>query len=307
MVRGYRAGRYIRPSTVRSAKRAVQQRRKLYRISKVAKRLAIGSSRIGLRTVGYAGLAAGGAYMAYRGIRRIKRARARQKVRRQLGSKPRSLVKRAQGLQQDVQLGDCTLHSWDISQLGYAATLDAQKVLRVHDTVHICGYKIDWNLNNLASEPVTVVAYVASPKQWIPGTTDPSTVGQELLTNYDGIAQAIDFTTGLSAQEYLHNPINGNKWSILKKFVWKLNGKQGETNAKPVWPNRDSSVQTSNYIPIKRQFNYEDNIGQERTKTEHPPVYLLYWCVRNNQPSGGTPQYTVQSQLRIVTFFREKD
>jgi len=241
-------------------------------------------------------------YGAYKGIKRIKRAKARQRARKQIGTYNKRPCKTRVLVEQGVlTVNDLTWSAVDLTQCPYGQGKDERK----NDWMNLSGWRIMMPCQNTSGEPIYVVMIVASPKNYREGVTTTDEQLQEEFFRAYGTDRARDWKAGDSFNELLHHPINTDKWTILNKKIKYLGPVSGQATNRPL-TYTDTTKDTNWWVPIRRQFKFEsDNSEGGGTRVEDTPVYFITYAVRAMQSSGGTPQASYKRQLKIVSFFRD--
>lgn len=271
-----------------------------YRRSKRARivaRAARGAiTRRGLYAAGGVGVAALAGYGAYRGIRRIKRARARNQVRKQIGVSKAASCKNI--IIQDISNPgsvDLTISAMNLCEI----PLGGGRNERQTDTIWIKGFKLNVNMSNLAAQPVTVMMALLSPKVDYSAGVMTQFTGEFFRQN--GAERAQDFLSTSSYMNLINAPINPDRWNILWKKKVELGGQRDSSFNKPI-SNKNTNHALQAYIKLNRKMVYESTAS---TSTECAPVYFVRWQVRQFQDIGGTPQATIGVQQKLVTYFSD--
>lgn len=272
-----------------------------YRRSKRARIMARAAggaiSRRGLYAAGGVGVAALAGYGAYRGIRRIKRARARGRVRKLIGvTRPAACKARVILDTSNTGAVDLAMNSVDTCQIPLGSGRDE----REKDVIQLKGWKICVNLSNTAAQPITVNYALISPKvDYNAGVM--AQFNAEFFRSY-GAERAQDFATTANYLTLCQTPINPDRWNILWRKTIRLGGMRDGSFDKPV-NYVPSQKQMNQYIKLNRKMVYESTTS---SFTECAPVYLVRWVVRDFQAPGGASQATFGLQTRIVTYFSDK-
>jgi len=256
--------------------------------------------RRGLGAGGYAGAALLAGYGAYKGIRRIKRAKARRVARRKIGDNKRRPVKNYVVTDVDTaSVNDLTWSSTDITVLPQGTG----RAARQNDFALIAGWKIICNLNNRSSQPLTIVTLIASPKNYVEGVTNAAQLQTEFFRGY-GEDRSYDWQASLSYMDLVQHPINIDKWVVLWKDVRHLGPQRDSGTNKPIINNASMSIMNK-YVPLKRKLHWESGIEGGGSTVEATPVFYIQFAVRQFQAAGGTPQDTWSRDLKIITFFKD--
>lgn len=140
------------------------------------------------------------------------------------------------------------------------------------------------------------------------GVADVAEVNMALLTPRCGntvsgtdffrsseLERSRDFDSTLSSMEFNCLPINSDEYNVIWRKRFKVLPQVAQSNGK--WM---KSVKM--YIPIKRQFRFDNNA----TTTDCPSPFIVYW-VDKQCSDGGTisAPSVVRLTKRIVTYFRE--
>jgi len=282
---------------------ALRKRRYITSGGRSAKRLRLmaRASRFGSRRLlmgaGGLGVAAVAGYGAYRGIRRIKRARARGRARRAIGvSKPQS-CKSVINVDTTVPGAfDLFLGAHDMTKLALGSGRDQRQT----DVAFIKGFKIQMTISNLSASPAVYMLALVSPKTDYSGGI-LNNIENEFFREW-GAERAQDWASNQDYTTLVNAPINIDKWTVLWKKRINLGGQRDGGFNKPV-TYEPSDKEINQYIKLNRKMTYESGVGA--VVTECPPVYLLRWGVRRFQQTGGTGQATFGIQLKCITFFSD--
>lgn len=233
-------------------------------------------------------------YGAYRGIRHIRAVRARQRKRRQLGFRPRSLgVKNIETLLPMATKDTRTLYQHILTDVPKGTGVAE----RQRDAVNIKGWKITMNFQSLENVSIqTVNVAIISPKDRV------AIDGTEFFRSY-GSDRATDFSTALNYIQMMTNPINPDHYVILHRYRFKLGEKSNYGGTSEVESYKKTYHTLNKWIPFKRQLRYEAG----GNGVESDPVYLVYWADVDFSTSGGaieTANYQVQT--RFIMYFNDE-
>jgi len=254
-----------------------------------------------------AGAAALGAYGIYKGVKRVRRARARVKARRQAGltkigrpSKRFNIIDQA-----NSTINDLTWSATDLCTL--PITSDPQVInARSSRWATITGWRHKCVWENLSDEHVAVYQVWFVPKQYEQAMSDAKL--QREFFNKDGLSPTDEDDNWASTLSYMFmdRQINSQKFSVVMKKKTILGPRRDDAVSKAA-SNYPALKIEQMWIPCKRKFTYEavaeDGVGTDRS--EQPTIFYVNWVVRVGQNTGGTPQATVKRNLQVITFFRD--
>lgn len=227
-------------------------------------------------------------YGAYRGIKRIKAARARQVKRLKIGYPMRRIAvkKRQVKLTAHTNRNSRTLYNYDLCTIPKGGTADE----REYDVCNIKGFKIDMlTQNNNAGVGYLNLAICINKDNSaaVPTTT-------EFFRAY-GDDRSQDFANALTDVEFIKTPINADKITVLHRWTIKLNGTAADTG-KPI----DSNF--SKYVPFKRQLRFDN--AASIPENDHP--YMVYWYeLQGAAPFSAGIANAWSESTRIITYFSD--
>jgi len=254
---------------------------------------------------GGAAALAGGLYGGYKIAKRIKRARARQVVRKQIGMQrfttpAKNIVQIDQNF---TTINEKTWSAVDLCAIAQSTAVGLNNV-RDHRWVHISGFKHKANWINTSNIHIIVYQYWLVPKQYTPGITDAD-LQSEFFTQPGQAADVDENWRTDSGQMDYDQQINSEKFMVLKKVKFTL----GPANqlVSDVQKSELNSTKSENmYISLNRKFTYEQVVGEANvTRTEQPPVFYINFCVRMGTNPTPTQSPVVSRELRVVTYFRD--
>lgn len=271
----------------RRAARFYRGQRRLNMLSRVAARRAL----VGRALTGGA-LAAGAlaGYGAYRGIKRIRAARARARKRRNVGFAMKRLqVRTRQILDTDrTLLATRTLYFNAITDLVKGTAQNE----RSSDCVNFKGWKIQAIWEPIVPDNVQVCMAVVCPKS----NNVPNTA--EWFRGYDA-DRADDFSTSRTALKQMMVPINADKYEILWRWNFMVSGLGSSTLDKAT--GRRSKI-INKYCKLNRQLRYESSA----VSTEEDACYLVYWLdLFNNAAAAPVVAGRIAATIRIIGYFRD--
>lgn len=249
----------------------------------------------------YAGAAlAGGAivgYGAYKGIRKIRAARARARKRSTIAYPIRRIqCKHRVTADLDTTGGATrTLYQHRITDISKGGTADQ----REFDVINVKGFRINANfINNVITAPVRISFAVVANKT--EANVNPST--PEFLRGY-GDDRSVDFGTALNFIELMQTPINTDKYTVLHRWNFTLNPltEGADTIGRPN-NNRSSMKTISKYIKFKRQLRYDNTTDVP----ESGDIYLVWWGDFEYSSAGTLTQSNAyERQIRVIAFFND--
>lgn len=265
---------------------------------RVVRRMGLKAARYGAYAGAGTALTAGAiGYGAYRGIRRIRRARLRQRKRRQIGFRHRKPPKTAVILNSDAtDLDSRTLYEETLTAIPQGTGQNERET----DIANISGWVVHFNWKNKGDVPIKVTMAIVSPKYFNQGI---QATEAEWFRQWGG-AREQDFSSSKSALQLMSTPINPDKWIILHRWDLQLGPRRDSTNNKDIIF-KPTETSFRKYIPLKRQLRYDDN-PSPTTAVEAHPVYLVYWLDETFSPAGTVPQSNkVVVERRIIAYFRD--
>lgn len=194
----------------------------------------------------------------------------------------------------NAQIDTRTLYNQVMNDIGPTVGGGTDINLRERDMVRLTGVKLCMELKNNADTPIYFNWALVYDKR------SNDTVGTVSVADFfrgNGSTRAKDFGTDLSAIEFHCNPLNSDRFTVLKHERHTL-GKAiaGTTNYTDT---KNSFKSVNRWIPIKRQIRYEDGEAQSK-------VWLLYWCDRMlNPPAQAVQLAQIDIQEYHVTYFRD--
>lgn len=266
----------------------VKRRRLAYRASRFAGRRA-------LMYGGYVGAAAALGYGAYKGIRRIKRARARRIQRRRIGDRMGYRPKTSGSSLNPTAYGTNTLVRAYIDDIGEGEDPNQ----RQYNSINLKGFRMNLNWRNEMDFPIRVCCAVISPKT--AGTQESPTITQDFFRAY-GIERGGPFPVpgqGIAYDDWVNTPINADKYVILHRWDFSLGAKHGEDHQ--VYGKSIKAMQK--WVPIKRRINYD---AQNNDTPQHGRIMLCWWAVRfMATTTTGVESNAVTHSYKIVTYFSD--
>lgn len=283
--------------TYRSVGRGV--RRRLFSTATSGNAIARVAAKRALVARAYTGgaLAAGAlaGYGAYRGIKRIRAARARAAKKRRIAY-PITRLKCKKRITLDLDtLGRATrtLYAEKLTDISKGGTADQ----RSFDVINMRGFRVQINVDNLyTNDPVKLCFAVVHKK------TQGSPTTAEFFRNY-GDDRSQDFSIAKSSLRLTQTPINADLYDVIHRWTFILGERinYSGTAGKPT--NKSYYKELNKYIPFKRQLRY-DNDGTNTP--EDGEIYLCYWADRLQQAAA---QPVIANhfgiQCRVLAFFND--
>lgn len=282
----------------------VRRARRAYRAQAAmgARRLAavarVGAKRAMLSRAYTGGALAAGAlasYGAYRGIKRIRAARARAAKKRRIAYPVKRLAckKRITVFVDNVGKSSRTLYSERLTNITKGGTSDQ----RAYDIVNLKGFRVQINVYNQRNDfPISCTFAIVHKKDNGPPITT------EFFRAY-GDDRSMDFNTTRNFIELMQNPINTDLYEVLHRWNVTLNQREDNTSTSVIGTKRASEKMMTKYIPFKRQLRYDNTAAAD---AEDGEVYLVYWCDQHFQPAVGPVVANQMSvQIRALAFWND--
>lgn len=252
------------------------------------------TARYGLGAAG--GLGAGVmAYGAYRGYRRIQRARRRARGRRKLGysTRRREPCKSRLINNTDIttKVGD-RVHGFELTS-NLLKSDQQNSTLRNSNICNISGWKIVKNFKNNDSAPLCITVAVIASKNMDDAVTENFT-NEFFRESADSRTSDWDYTT-LSDVQMRTYAINTDKWIVLDRQQHWLESSSCPDEKRRFW-------EYNKYIKFNRRLHYDSATA----KPEHGRVFVVYWLNKNQRDPGSTaPTISVAQQQYVKVYFRE--
>lgn len=232
-------------------------------------------------------------YGAYRGIKRIRAARARVLKRRRLGHPMRGVRSKKRVVTDVDTTGKATrtLYQEDLTNIPKGTTADQ----REYDVVNVRGWKMQINVESLRTVPIQINFAVLGRKNGAIATT------LEFFRGY-GDDRSVDFSTTLNFLKLMQSPINTDHYEVLHRWNVKLGALQNFSGGTAEAKHGVTAKEINKYIPFKRQLRY-DNTGND---PEAHNMLLVYWAdVEYNAGSSTATANSFNIQIRNVAYFRD--
>lgn len=169
-----------------------------------------------------------------------------------------------------------TLYDASLTDIARGTGIDQ----RTEDDIKVGGYRIKAEVQNLQPGPLYVNIAVVHHR-------DTANALTHEFFRHDGSVRAIDFSSALSSLELHGNPLNTDKFAILKHRRYLLNcfvnnpigsGPIGEGSGK-------SYMNIDWYIPIGRNLTFDNN---NATAIDAQSNIFLIWWVDDYLAAAGT-------------------
>lgn len=234
-------------------------------------------------------------YGAYRGVKRMRAARARAAKKRRIAY-PIKRLKCKKRITLDLDVvgrGTRELFAEKLTDISKGGTADQ----RAFDVINMRGFRMQMNLvNQYSTEPIKICLAIVHKK------TQGSPTTAEFFRNY-GDDRSQDFATAKSSLRLTQTPINSDLYDVLYRWTFLLGERINYTGTQAKPTNRPYYKEINKYIPFKRQLRFDN----DATNTpEDGEIYLCYWADRLMQAaSAGQVANHFLIQTRVIAFFND--
>lgn len=287
------------------------KRRAAFRAWRASKRLrtarwAAASSRLAARralvsrglTGGGLALGALAGYGIYRGVRRIRRARARRYRRRQIAHPIRKLPSKSNQLATQTLTNRSTIDLYTARISDIPRTTTDEEDARTGTTANLIGWRLYLQLRNELATPQLVNIAIVSDKHFQQGETQtaPET---EMFRGYTN-ARTVSFSNALTSTELTNFPINTDRYVPLHRWKYLLAAKHGEDHQTN--PSKASFIQLKKWIPLRRQVRFTDTGSIADTGS----VFIYVWSDVPMRPGlGAATTNALSFQYTFIQFFKD--
>lgn len=166
---------------------------------------------------------------------------------------------------------------------------------RLRDSAIISGVRIQYAFRNLNSSSGFVNWAVVHPK-------DETTISDsqvDFFRDYTNSRAWNANATNKNGLEWSYAAINPDKIDILRRGKFMLGGNTGTQSSSPV---KDDVKEIDLYVKLGRSFTWDtEELGQE----PYENIYFVWWFAIPNDASGRNLGDGVQTNGKIITYFRE--
>lgn len=161
------------------------------------------------------------------------------------------------------------------------------------------GFKICLEFHNVTSNPMYVNWAVIAPKGNNDVGTGASPVPVEDFFRSNGSERARDFSTTMTALQFHCDPINSDRYEILRHKRMLIGGKPGASDY--THSVKNNYIVNDEYIKLNRQVRW--NASQE---TMSGACYLAYWFDElGTSTSGASVANALEVSQNVITYFKE--
>lgn len=186
-----------------------------------------------------------------------------------------------------------TLYQHSLTDIARGTGIDQ----RTEDDIRVAGYRIKGEIVNNQAGPLYVNIAVVSHR-------DSGNTLEHEFFRHDGSVKAIDFSVTLSSLELHGNPLNTDKFAILKHRRYLLNcnatvggGPNGEGSGK-TYMNIDW------YVPIQRNLQFDSNASTSIDASSN--IHLIWWTDDWITEAGTTAQGAAGvAQWKVVAYHHD--
>lgn len=171
-----------------------------------------------------------------------------------------------------------TLYSASLTDIARGTDIDK----RNEDDIQIAGYRIKGEIGNINAGALYVNVALVSHRD------SGNTLTHEFF-RHDGTVRSVDFGTALSAIEIAGNPLNTDKFAVLKHRRYRLNG--NPVTAGYSEGSGKSYMDIDWYQPINRNIQYDTSASTNVDASSN--IYLLYWMDLWGATAGASIEPTV--------------
>lgn len=161
---------------------------------------------------------------------------------------------------------------------------------RARDLINLIGFKVCFYVRNTNEKPVYMNLAILCPKD----DQDVDTV-DFFRSNKTG--RSTDFDTSLSCLQFHCNPVNSDKYTILRHIRRTIHPSEegGFNYMKPNWNLEDF------WVPVNRQMRYKSNLPQSAINR----IELVYWF-DTTEAAGGSEALTMgTTNYHTVAYFKD--
>lgn len=189
-----------------------------------------------------------------------------------------------------------TLYDWEITDIGKTTTNNIHQ--RQRDMAYVSGFRICAEFRNVAFRPLLVNYAVLYDRRSNLGTVVPS--NDDFFRAASGDQRGLDFNDSLTSHEFHCNPLNSDRFVVLKHMRFILGTAGGnDTSDAYTETNRENWKALKMWVPLKKKLTWED--GQQNNK-----IWLFMWCDRFFEAAGTVPQLNqLQYSAHVVAYFRD--
>lgn len=168
---------------------------------------------------------------------------------------------------------------------------------RNRNITNIRGFRICYEIANKREKPLIFHLAVVHDKRSNDATVTVTT--NDFFRGWN-TTRAVDFGIALGSMEMNCNPLNTERFTILKHKRIHLSVTQGATGTYTKFVAGNANYRMGKmWVPLKRQIRYEDNAAQSK-------VWLLWWCDEfDTQPASPIVSDAMDFNRHIITYFRE--
>jgi hypothetical protein len=188
---------------------------------------------------------------------------------------------------------------------------------RCGEEAHITGFHHATNFYNLLNVPVKVYEYWVIPLNYRSGLMGDSDLQDDFYTIH-GEERDTDVGWTNDRPSYLYDePINSNKYSVLKKKVTNL----APAGSGGFFNKTNTYVSSKRFIKLNRKFTYgtaeyEGTVGDGLTATfgdtgegffpEQPSVFYISFAIPVMEGVNSPPiDECVRREMHVITYFRD--
>lgn len=141
---------------------------------------------------------------------------------------------------------------------------------RERHNIQLGGYRIKGEIRNKLASPLYVNIALLSNRDLGGGSA------ADEFFRHDGSVRSIDFSDALSAIEIHGNPINTDKFAILKHSRYRLNANAQDAIGTVQEGSGHHYMNIDWYHKINRNLQYDGDAGSSVDATSN--IQLVYWC-----------------------------
>jgi len=182
---------------------------------------------------------------------------------------------------------------------------------RCSNQAHVSGMLHVMTIRNLLAVPIRYYEYWVIPKIYNPLTISDALLQDDFYTAHGFVIDKDRVWTPLLPSYLYNEPVNPDKYTVLKKRITNLAPRTGSSGSYPMGLDK-SERHFKTYIPVGRKYNYGSQVtsgvindGEPDIPIE-PPIFYISFCIDTiTATNTAVTTNAVFRELHMVTFFRD--